>query len=134
MAPQWTPTSQPYEAMIAAGTAPFAVFLRTSVTEFVSCTERPTVSRPAGPSSLEACARSGGGGSFLSNEIAYRVTLLRDVFGLGIPGGHLHVPVMTVFGPDNMFDITDATFEARRDAIVSQVVDLVRVVAGTPSE
>ena len=131
VAPQWTQTSQPYEAMIAAGTEPFDVFLRTSVREFVSCTERATVGRPTGPSSLQACARSGGGGSFLSNEIAYRVTLLRDVFGLAIPGGHLHVPVMTVFGPENMFDVTDATFEARRDTIVTQVVDLVHVVAGT---
>jgi pyrrolidone-carboxylate peptidase len=128
-APQWTQTSQPHEEMIAAGTDPFTVFLRTSVTEFVSCTDRPTVNLPNGPSSLDACARSGGGGSFLSNEIAYRVTLLRDVFARQIPAGHLHVPVMTVFDPDNLFDITDATLEARRDTIVQQATELVHVVA-----
>jgi pyrrolidone-carboxylate peptidase len=99
------------------------------VTEFVSCTDRPTVNLPNGPSSLDACARSGGGGSFLSNEIAYRVTLLRDVFARQIPAGHLHVPVMTVFDPDNLFDITDATLEARRDTIVQQATELVHVVA-----
>jgi hypothetical protein len=130
-APQWTQTTQPYEAMIAADTDPFTVFLRTSVTEFVSCTERPTVNRANGPSSLDACSRSGGGGSFLSNEIAYRVTLLRDVFDLDIPAGHLHVPVMTVFGPGNLFDITDATLEERRDTILQQVIDLVHAAAST---
>jgi hypothetical protein len=117
--------------MIAAATQPFTTFLRTSVTEFVSCTDRPTIFRPDGPSSLEACARSGGGGSFLSNEIAYRVTLLRDRFDLSIPAGHLHVPVMTVFAPENLYDITDSVLEERRDTIVAQVVDLVGVAAST---
>lgn len=133
-APQWTQTTQPHEAMIAANTRPFTTFLRTSVTEFVSCTDRPTVSRPDGPSSLDACARNGGGGSFLSNEIAYRVTLLRDVFDLPIPAGHLHVPVMTMFDPGNLFEITDGTLEARRDTIVQQAVELVHVVAATPGD
>jgi hypothetical protein len=67
----------------------------------------------------------------LSNEIAYRVTLLRDVFGLSIPAGHLHVPVMSVFDDGNLFEITDGTFEAQRDRIVQQARDLVHTVAGT---
>jgi hypothetical protein len=91
----------------------------------------PTQAFANGPTSLEHCARSGGGGSFLSNEIAYRVTLLRDVFGLSIPAGHLHVPVMSVFDPDNLFEITDATFEERRDTIVQQARALVHAVAAT---
>ena len=131
-APQWTRTSQPHDAMLAAGTEPFRVLFNTTVTEFVTCTGRETVIRPKGPS-LQSCARNGGGGSFLSNEIAYRVTLLRDVFGLDIPAGHLHVPVMTVFAPGNNFEITDAVLEAQRDAIVGQAMDLVGVVAGTIS-
>ena len=130
-APQWTRTSQPYASMIAAGTQPFIAFLRTSVNEFVTCTGRDTIARDNGPSSLQACAFRGGGGNFLSNEIAYRVTLLRDRFGRAIPAGHLHVPIMTVFAPETLYDITDATFEARRDTIVSQAVELVGVVAST---
>ncbi|HZA50459.1 MAG TPA: hypothetical protein VE549_06950 [Myxococcaceae bacterium] len=130
-APQWTWTTQPHASMIAAGTQPFTTFLRTSVREFISCTSRETVSLPDGPSSLESCARAGGGGSFLSNEIAYRVTLLRDRFDLSIPAGHLHVPVMTVFAPENLYDITDSMLEERRDTIVAQVVDLVGVAAST---
>jgi hypothetical protein len=132
-APQWTHTSQPHQALAAAGTQPFQAALRTRVTEFLTCTGRGTIVRPDGPSSLQACARAGGGGSFLSNEIAYRVTLLRDVFGLDIPAGHLHVPVMTVFAPDNLYEITDSVLESRRDTIVGQVMDLVGVVAGTVS-
>jgi pyrrolidone-carboxylate peptidase len=130
-APQWTQTTQPFVAMIDAGTTPFIVNNRRSVTEFVTCDGIATMSRPDGPSSLQACARSGGGGSFLSNEIAYRVTLLRDVFGLSIPAGHLHVPVMSVFDDGNLFEITDGTFEAQRDRIVQQARDLVHTVAGT---
>lgn len=41
----------------------------------------------AGSTSVE-----GGGGGFLSNEIAYRVTRLRDTLGSTVPAGHLHVP------------------------------------------
>jgi hypothetical protein len=59
------------------------------------------------------------------------VTLLRDRFGRSIPAGHLHVPVMTVFAPETLYDITDSTFEALRDTIVAQAVDLVGVVAST---
>jgi hypothetical protein len=133
-APQWTQSTQPIPTLLAAGTTPFIVFHRTSGSEYVSCTARETVNFLNGPSSLQACARSGGGGSFLSNEIAYRVTLLRDVHGLTIPAGHLHVPVMSVFRTDNLFDITDEVFEAQRDRIVQQARALVHVVAGTLTE
>ncbi|WP_204009128.1 hypothetical protein [Virgisporangium aurantiacum] len=34
----------------------------------------------------------GGGGGFLSNEIAYRVTKLRATLPSTVPAGHLHVP------------------------------------------
>lgn len=129
--PQWTRTTQPFAVMLAAGTGPFTVFNRTSVSEFLVCGQTPTASRPNGPTTLDHCARSGGGGSFLSNEIAYRVTLLRDVFGLSIPAGHLHVPVMSTFRTDNLYEITDEVFEDRRDTIVQQARALVHAVAGT---
>ncbi|UIF87623.1 hypothetical protein [Cupriavidus sp. UYPR2.512] len=75
------------------------------------------------------CATSGGGGNYLSNESAYRNTLLRDVFNLNIPAGHIHTPVMTVFGAGSDGKITDATFEQTRDAIVAQARNLVFAVA-----
>jgi hypothetical protein len=38
---------------------------------------------------------------------------------------------MTVFAPETLYDVTDAVFEARRDTIVAQAVDLVGVVASS---
>jgi hypothetical protein len=83
------------------------------------------------PPSATACARSGSGGDYLSNESAYRATLLRDVMGLTIPVGHVHTPVMTRFQAGNDDAITDATFEAYRAAIVQQARLLVTAVAKT---
>jgi pyrrolidone-carboxylate peptidase len=130
--PQWTSSTQPIQAMLNAGTGPFLVNHRTSVTEFVTCGETPTVFRPNGPTP-GSCARSGGGGSYLSNEVAYRVTLLRDALGVDIPAGHLHIPPMP-FAPDNAPNspdpqITDPTFEQNRTNVITQTRDLVRVAA-----
>jgi len=81
-----------------------------------------------------ACAQSGGGGNYLSNESAYRNTLLRDTFKLDIPAGHIHVPVMTNFftaatgGVPDDNAMTDARFEAYRTAIVAQTKKLLVVI------
>jgi hypothetical protein len=86
------------------------------------------------------CARQGGGGDYLSNESAYRNTLLRDTFGLDIPAGHIHVPVMTNFfggtpttggGTRDDNAITDARFEAYRTAIVAQGKALLVVIGNS---
>ncbi|WP_269759088.1 hypothetical protein [Variovorax sp. E3] len=82
------------------------------------------------PSPIETnCAQTGGGGNYLSNASAYRNTLMRDTFKLGIPAGHIHTPVMTQFGSGSDAKITDATFEGRRDAIVAQARNLVIALA-----
>jgi hypothetical protein len=103
---------------------------RNSPTETVYPPTRVTI--PPGP---EECARTGAGGDYLSNEVAYRNTLMRDTFGLTIPAGHIHTPVMTRFGtnqnPGNGAPtdvITDPTFEAYRDTIVEQTRRLIFVV------
>jgi hypothetical protein len=93
----------------------------------VSTTYPPPV-MPA-PPSAGACARAGSGGDYLSNESAYRATLLRDALGLTIPVGHIHTPVMTRFLPGNDSAITDSMFEAYRAAIVLQGRLLVEEVA-----
>jgi hypothetical protein len=86
------------------------------------------------------CSRQGGGGDYLSNESAYRNTVLRDVFGLDIPAGHIHVPVMTNFfggtantggGVRDDNAITDARFEAYRTAIVAQTKALLLVIGNS---
>ncbi len=155
--PQWTASTLPIEQMIAARTGSdvprppgdtwedesvaFGVVWNTNYRYFPNCDsgeEMETYQRedtypPAvdpTPPPQDSCARSGGGGTYLSNESAYRNTLLRERAGLSIPAGHIHTPDMQHFHTE--FAVTDATFEAWRDAIVAQARQLIAVV-GTHS-
>ncbi len=82
------------------------------------------------PPPATACAKRGGGGDYLSNESAYRATLLRDLLGVPAFVGHLHLPVMTRFEPGHESQVTDSKFEAYRTAIIAQTRLIVEVVAG----
>ncbi|KUH38541.1 pyroglutamyl peptidase [Streptomyces changanensis] len=127
--PQWTVTSLPYAAITAAAAGPFPMYDNTAVTEVPAGAAQPVV-RPDGPTPGSA-ARAGGGGDYLSNEIAYRATLLRDRLGLpGLPGGHLHTPVLQ-FGADNADAVEDPTYLRNRAAITAQVRSVIAVAAGT---
>jgi hypothetical protein len=90
---------------------------------------------PQTPPDTGSCAYSGGGGNYLSNESAFRNTLLRDRMGLGCPGpncipaGHIHTPNMQHFDPTNLFNPSDATFDAWRLAITRQTQNLIHIVA-----
>ncbi|MFF8292431.1 pyroglutamyl peptidase [Streptomyces sp. NPDC016309] len=125
--PQWTATTLPYATILAADTGRFPVYDNTSVTEVPAGGTAPVV-RPGGPTPGSA-ARAGGGGDYLSNEIAYRATLLRDRLGLaGLPGGHLHTPVLQ-FGAGNTDAVTDPEFLRNRADITAQVRAVVAVAA-----
>jgi len=129
--PQWTTTTLPYAAIVAADTGRFPVYDNTSVTEIPAGGTEPVV-RPDGPTA-GSTARAGGGGNYLSNEIAYRATLLRDRLGLhdSLPGGHVHTPVLQ-FAAGNTRDVTDPEFVRNRLDIVAQVraILAVAVAAG----
>nr|WP_246619600.1 pyroglutamyl peptidase [Streptomyces corallincola] len=131
--PQWTSSTLPYKEIVAAGTGRFPVFDHTEVTEIPAGGTAPVV-RPDGPTAGSR-ARAGGGGDYLSNEIAYRATLLRDRLGLHdtLPGGHVHTPVLQ-FGADNANPatgtVTDPDFVRNRLDIVAQVRAVVTVAAG----
>lgn len=130
--PQWTTTTLPYRQLTEAETGRFPVYDNTEVTEIPAGGTQP-VTRPDGPTPGSA-ARAGGGGDYLSNEIAYRATLLRDRLGLPkLPGGHLHTPVLQ-FGAENTNPqtgtVTDPDFERNRTDIVSQVRELVKTAVG----
>ena len=127
-APEWVPTTLPYAAIVGTPTGRFPVFDNTSVTEVPAGQTTPVVS-PTGPTP-GSVARAGGGGNYLSNEIAYRATLLRDALGLAIPGGHLHTPVLE-FGPGNTTELTDPVFETNQLDIINQVRAVLVVAAGT---
>ncbi|KOG33374.1 pyroglutamyl peptidase [Streptomyces resistomycificus] len=135
--PQWTTTTLPYGKIVAASTGRFPVYDNTSVTEIPAGGTQAVV-RPDGPTP-GSTARAGGGGDYLSNEIAYRATLLRDRLGLHgvLPGGHVHTPVLQ-FGAGNTDPatgaVTDAEFVRNRLDIVAQVTEIVRVaVEGAPA-
>ncbi|MEU0945109.1 pyroglutamyl peptidase [Streptomyces canus] len=122
--PQWTTTTLPYKAIVDADTGRFPVYDHTSVTEIPAGGTQPVV-RPDGPTP-GSTARAGGGGDYLSNEIAYRATLLRDRLGLHdvLPGGHVHTPVLE-FGTGNTDPATgtatDPGFVRNRLDIIAQV-------------
>ncbi|GAA3797713.1 pyroglutamyl peptidase [Streptomyces phyllanthi] len=131
--PQWTSTTLPYARIVAAGTGRFPVYDNTSVTEIPAGGTDPVV-RPDGPTP-GSTARAGGGGNYLSNEIAYRATLLRDRLGLRdrLPAGHVHTPVLQ-FGAGNTDPgtgaVTDPEFVRNRLDIIAQVRAIVTVAVG----
>ncbi|RCG31099.1 pyroglutamyl peptidase [Sphaerisporangium album] len=133
--PQWTVTTLPYRDIVAASTGRFPVRDNTQVTEIPAGATAPVV-RPDGPTE-GSTARSGSGGDYLSNEIAYRATLLRDRLRLDIPGGHVHTPVLQ-FGATNTDPatgtITDPEFVRNRLDIIAQVRSIILVAAtATPA-
>ncbi|MEU6989329.1 pyroglutamyl peptidase [Streptomyces sp. NPDC046465] len=132
--PQWTSTTLPYKKIKDARTGRFPVYDNTSVTEIPAGGSEPVV-RPDGPTE-GSTARAGGGGDYLSNEIGYRATLLRDRLGLHgrLPGGHVHTPVLQ-FGAGNTDpatgDVTDPEFVRNRLDIIAQVRGILRVAASS---
>ncbi|MEJ2697836.1 MAG: hypothetical protein P8013_14455 [Candidatus Sulfobium sp.] len=152
--PQWTESSLPVAEMIAADTGAsvprppgdtwpdtsvaFGVVWHTSYMAFPDCqsdvlqtfnSPAPVAYPPAippVPPEPGSCSYSGGGGNYLANESAYRETLLRDRMGLDIPAGHIHTPDMQHF--EALYNLSDATFDAWRLAIVKQLKNLIHVI------
>jgi hypothetical protein len=152
--PQWTTATLPVAQMIAARTGAnvprppgdawpdesvaFGVVWHTNYTEFPDCNSPTRLTRndpppvqyppatPPIPPDPQSCSYSGGGGNYLSNESAYRNTLLRDRMGLTVPAGHIHTPDMQHFETDYL--PSDATFDAWRLAITQQARNLIHVV------
>ncbi len=138
--PQWVPSKLPMTAMAATSSGAFPVVVNRQVVEVPAGTDpgpvtttcpappSPGTTRPDGPTA-GSLARAGGGGNYLSNEIAYRATYLRDRLGRTLPGGHIHTPVLTGLSSTDPHSLTTPEFEANRSAINDQVRTLViRVV------
>ncbi|WP_017598868.1 hypothetical protein [Nocardiopsis lucentensis] len=113
-APEWTRSSLPFERIIERAAGHYPVVANSEVVE-VPAGSKEGVRRPQGPTEGSA-ARAGGGGDYLSNEIAYRNTLLRDRSGRSIPAGHVHLPRTTA--PAEHTEVL-----ARLREIVAAVVD-----------
>ncbi|HET9138843.1 pyroglutamyl peptidase [Actinophytocola sp.] len=127
-APEFVPTTLPFATIVGTPTGRFPVFDNTTVVEIPAGSTTP-VTQPGGPTP-GSVARQGGGGDYLSNEIAYRTTLLRDAVHADLPGGHVHTPVLQ-FAPGNTTEITDPTFIQNRTDIIAQVRAIITVAAGT---
>lgn len=112
--PEFLESSLPLDAMSKASVAPFSIFINRRVVEIPAGEDDPVV-RPDGPTK-SSTAVEGGGGGYLSNEIAYRNTLRRKHLMPNMPAGHLHVPVLSFGQPT---EITDPTYEANREAIIA---------------
>ena len=113
--PEWLTSSLPLARMSQADVTPFRMRVNTSVLEIPAGQTQP-VRQPLGPTP-GSIASEGAGGGYLSNEVAYRNTLQRDLLDPSMPAGHLHVPVLS-FDPANKTAITDPTYESNREAIV----------------
>jgi pyrrolidone-carboxylate peptidase len=114
--PEWITSSLPLARMAQADVTPFRTRVNTSVLEIPAGQTAP-VRQPLGPTP-GSIASEGTGGGYLSNEVAYRNTLQRDLIDPSMPAGHLHVPVLS-FDPANTTSITDPTYETNREAIVN---------------
>lgn len=127
-APEFVPSTLPAAEMVAAPSGRFPVFANPSVFEIPAGGDQ-VVFQPAGPTP-GSVARAGSGGNYLSNEIAYRTTLLRDALAVSMPGGHLHMPVLQ-FDPANTTELTDPVFEQNRLDIITQARAILTAAANT---
>ncbi|MFD0777072.1 pyroglutamyl peptidase, partial [Streptomonospora algeriensis] len=82
------------------------------------------VARAEGPTP-GARVHAGGGGDYVSNEVAYRNTLLRDATGREIPAGHVLTPVLEL-GSAAPEALTSPDFERDRADIVDQLRVILR--------
>jgi pyrrolidone-carboxylate peptidase len=125
--PEWLTSSLPTTPMAATDVTPFRTRINTSVLE-IPAGETLPVRRPLGPTP-GSIASEGAGGGYLSNEVAYRNTLQRDLLDPTMPAGHLHVPVLQ-FDPANKTAITDPAYELNRDNIVKGAHAILRNALG----
>ncbi|TDW22494.1 hypothetical protein [Kribbella kalugense] len=125
--PEFITSSLPLARMSHADVAPFRTRVNTSVLEIPAGQTEPV--RQADGPTPGSIASEGTGGGYLSNEVAYRNTLQRDLLDPSMPAGHLHVPVLT-FDPTNKTNLTDPTYEANRQAIVNGAHAVLRAALG----
>jgi hypothetical protein len=83
---------------------------------------------PPVPPDSGSCAYTGGGGNYLSNESAYRNTLLRERLKVNVAAGHIHTPFMQHFARNDLYSASDATFAAWRSDIIAQAQMIIHVV------
>ncbi|MFE2141337.1 pyroglutamyl peptidase [Streptomyces sp. NPDC059456] len=122
-------TTLPTEAATGSVRSPYPVLLNTAVTEIPAGATAP-VDREDGPTPGSR-AVEGGGGGYLSNEVAYRSNRLRGELAPQLPGGHLHTPVLTGLPADPAL-LTGPEFERNETAIATEVRAVLEHTAARP--
>ncbi|MEV4616322.1 pyroglutamyl peptidase [Kitasatospora sp. NPDC049258] len=117
--PEFIASTLPTGAMTAATRTPYPVLLNTEVSEIPAGATEP-VDREDGPTPGSR-AVAGGGGGYLSNEVAYRSNRLRLELNPALPGGHLHTPVLTGL-PADREQLTGPEFERNESAITAEIL------------
>ncbi|MDA8368632.1 MAG: pyroglutamyl peptidase [Nocardiopsaceae bacterium] len=120
--PQWTVSSLPRRAIVERAAGRFPVHDGTGL---------PADHGEARAQGPGPAAHRGGGD--LSNEIAYRNTLLRDATGRMIPAGHVHTPVLELAAEERgggAGALSDAAFERDRADIVEQLRAIIAAAVG----
>ncbi|GAA1909885.1 hypothetical protein GCM10009737_09060 [Nocardioides lentus] len=119
--PQFTRTDLPVGAMARRDTGRYDVVVNPEITERDPATGETRTTRSGPTPGFLAVA--GSPGDYLSNEIAYRATLLRDGRRSPHVGGHVHTPVLGLPAGDRL---SGRSYESRRTAMVRQTTALVR--------
>ncbi|MEU9303172.1 pyroglutamyl peptidase [Streptomyces sp. NPDC048269] len=127
--PEFIRTTLPTDAVTDAVRTPYPVLLNTAVTEIPAGGTEP-VDREDGPTPGSR-AVEGGGGGYLSNEVAYRSNRLRGELAPRLSGGHLHTPVLTGLPTDPQL-LTGPEFERNESAIAAEVRAVLERVAVRP--
>lgn len=122
--PQFIETTLPWEAIVNATTGPAPVRLNKRICISPTAVREPAATRCGAVSAIkpEWFAVEGGGGDYLSNESMYRANRLRLEMGrTDVAGGHLHTKSL---GYESIpaGQVTSATFESARAAVVDQTV------------
>ncbi|MET9882088.1 pyroglutamyl peptidase [Streptomyces sp. NPDC006430] len=127
--PEFIRTTLPADTVTDSVRTPYPVLLNTAVTEIPAGGTTP-VDRSDGPTTGSR-AVAGGGGGYLSNEVAYRSNRLRGELAPHLPGGHLHTPVLTGLPADPRL-LTGPEFEQNENAITAEVRTVLEHVAARP--
>ncbi len=115
--PEFVRASLPFPTMAGAEGGAYPVVLNSSVIQLLPGGLPQEAAEPA----PEAVAVAGGGGGYLSNEIAYRNTLLLAGAAGPTLGGHVHTPVLPL-PPD--VELTGVEMAQARSDIIAQFVEL----------
>jgi hypothetical protein len=111
---EFTESTLPVDSMPVA--SPYSTVISTKVSEKLGTTLND---RNDGPT-IGSTSVAGSGGGFLSNEIAYRVTLMRDQqAGTFLAVGHLHTPKVPVAS-----SIPDGGVDTARGRITAEYKDI----------